>query len=80
MTFDDDHIQLQLSVGRVQATCRELGLSWPPPERIAVLVGEPLSAFAFRRIRYSQLTDDERQKLTHVCRGAEYERDPGQRE
>lgn len=76
MTFDDDYIHFCLSTGPLRATCKELGLNWPPPERI-VVVGRPLSSIVFRRIRHSQITDDERRAMTHVCRGAEYVHDTG---
>jgi hypothetical protein len=76
MTFDDDYIQLRLSSGPLRIACKEVGIDWPPPERIAI-VGGPLSVPIFRRVSFSQLTDDERQGLTHVCRGAEYVHHPG---
>lgn len=71
MTFDDDYIQLRLSTGAMRVTCRELGISWPPPEFIQV-TGGPFSEPTFRRVRYSQITDEQRERMTRVCRGAEY--------
>lgn len=78
MTFDDDYIQLRLLVGPLRATCKSLGLDWPPPDVIeiadidGVYVGKSPAPTRFKRIRFSQITDEQREGMTHVCRGAEY--------
>lgn len=66
MTYDDDFLQLVFDGGTKRATCRSLGIDWPPPERIEV------GGIPMQRSRMSALTDDERAAMTHVCRGAEY--------
>jgi len=66
MTFDDDFVQLNLDGGVKRPTCKSLGLEWPPPEEIV------FASFVFERIRYSEITDEQREGMTHVCRGAEY--------
>lgn len=70
MTFDDDYIRLLLATGPLDVTCKALGIDWPPPEFIEVK--GPLSTPTFRRVRYSQISDEDRAEMTHVCRGAEY--------
>lgn len=74
MTFDDDYLQFRLSTGPLRMTCKSAGVDWPPPERIEV-TGGPFSTPRFKRIRYSDITDDQRAGMTHVCRGAEYVHD-----
>lgn len=76
MTFEDDFVQLNLPNGRgpLRQTCKALGVDWPPPEFIA-LAGGPFSTPVYRRVRYSEITDEQRQGMTHVCRGAEYVHD-----
>ena len=76
MTFDDDFIQLRLSTGPLRVTCRQLGIDWPPPERIAI-TGGPFSVPVFRRVSCSDITDEQRQEATRVRRGAEYVHDVG---
>jgi hypothetical protein len=73
VTFDDDYIQLNLGPikGPMRVPLKQLGLSWPPPEFIAI-TGGPFSTPTFKRLRYSAITDQQRQRMTHVCRGAEY--------
>ena len=66
MTFDDDSLSLMLEGGRKIVPLKQLGLDWPPPERINVL------GFDFVRSRLSAITDEQRQGMTHVLRGAEY--------
>ena len=41
--------------------------SWPPPEFVLH------NGKKYQRIRYSEITDEERETMTHVCRGGEYE-------
>ena len=66
MTFDDDFCQMVLSGGTKRFTCKTLGYTWPPPEQIV------WGGFHFVRIRYSEITDEQRADMEHVCRGAEY--------
>lgn len=72
MTFDDDYIQIVLPNGEiVRQTCQKLGIAWPPPEFIQI--DGPLSmAPRFRRVRFSQISDEQRDGMDRVCRGAEY--------
>ena len=79
MTFDDDYVQLLDANGKVigQVLCKKINMEWPPPPVIVVTGGGPGSPYPvptteFQRIRYSQLTDEERKAMSHVCRGAEY--------
>jgi len=68
-TFADDFIVLQFDHGVVRQPCKAMGLEWPPPERVEVF-GIP-----FKRERYSSITDEQREGMTNVCRGAEYSPD-----
>ena len=80
MTFDDDTVRLHLSVGTINVPLMKIGLTWPPPERIIYTIDEGWreareddeSALIFKRTNYSPITDEERETLTHVFRGAEY--------
>lgn len=71
MTFDDDYVQLNTPNGPMRATCKSLGIDWPPPEFVD-LSGGPFSTPRYRRVRYSAITDEQRKGLTRVCRGAQY--------
>lgn len=66
MTHDDDFVVLQFDHGIIRQPCRALGLKWPPPETIEVF------GIRMQRNRFSQITDEQRATMTHVCRGAEY--------
>lgn len=66
MTYPDDFLILQFEHGAVRQPCRALGLEWPPPETIEVF------GIQMRRERFSSITDEQREQMTHVCRGAEY--------
>jgi hypothetical protein len=66
MTFDDDSLFLQTPLGRRIVTCRYLGMDWPPPER--VVIGE----VCYLRESFSAITDEQRENMTHVMRGALY--------
>lgn len=66
MTFDDDHVVLEFAGGTKRYPLKQLGLDWPPPERINVM------GFDMVQTRRSSLTDEQRKGMTHVCRGAEY--------
>jgi len=71
MTFDDDFCRIQHpTAGTVCVPLRRLGLDWPPPEKLCFAVAN--SAPMFVRVSMSEITDDERAALTHVCRGADY--------
>ena len=67
MTFDDDMLRLNFDGGSKMISLAKLGLEWPPPETIDVL------GFTMHRISYSAITDEQREGMTHVFRGAEYE-------
>jgi hypothetical protein len=85
MTFDDDYVRLlRLEGPPVLLTCKSLELDWPPPTFITI--SGPLSLeelldstdesepiMQFERVRYSQITDDDRAGMRHVVRGAEYQ-------
>ena len=66
MTFADDFVALHFEHKTILQPCAAIGLQWPPPEEIEVF------GFPFRRERYSSITDEQREQMTHVCRGAEY--------
>ena len=71
MTFEDDFVRITDNDGiAVNVTCVSIGIQWPPP---ATLVFQGL---VFRRVSYSSIPDEAREKMTHVCRGAEYSLDP----
>lgn len=80
-TFDDDFIRFDLSDGTTpNVPLVALGLEWPPPERLYMdseTVREATDQDApwevMRQVRRSQITDELRAGMTHVCRGAEYE-------
>lgn len=67
MTFEDDFIQVLFEGGMRRFKCVDLGVEWPPPEEVNVM------GFMFKRTRYSQITDEQREGMTFVARGAEYE-------
>jgi hypothetical protein len=46
--------------------CRDIDFAWPPPDKFS------LEGRLFERVTMSAISDDERAKMTHVCRGAEY--------
>ena len=66
MTYDDDYISLCFDGGTKRYPLKMLGLEWPPPEHIKVL------GFTMVQTRRSQITDEERLEMAHICRGAEY--------
>jgi hypothetical protein len=80
-TFDDDMARLHLSVGTVNVPLRELGLEWPPPERIYLgenakcreARNDDSAGYIMRRISMSVISDEDRAEMTNVVRGAEYE-------
>ena len=67
MTFEDDFIQVTIQGKHHRLRCNQLQLDWPPPETVEIY------GFTCKRMRYSKITDEQREDMTHVCRGAEYE-------
>lgn len=67
MTFDDDFVQVQFAGGLKRIYCNSIGVEWPPPETLEIL------GFECKLLRHSQITDEQRETMEHVCRGAEYE-------
>lgn len=67
MTFDDDFVRIPMTMGNVNITLTKLGLEWPPPEEVNFY------GLLYRQVRCSEITDEEREGMTHVARGAEYE-------
>lgn len=68
MTFDDDFVR----IGMVNATLKSLGIDWPPPPFIEVNNHGELPNLFLKQVSCSEITDEDRAKMTHVCRGAEY--------
>lgn len=66
MTFDDDMIHLEFPGGLRRVSCKSIGIDWPPPSTLNV------SGFEMKRESFSRLTDEQRQGMTHVIRGAVY--------
>lgn len=69
MTFDDDFVQ----IGGVRTSLQSLGLEWPPPAFMRINNHGELPDLFVKRLRLSEITDEERAEMTHVCRGAQYE-------
>lgn len=82
MTFDDDCIRVE---GKFY-DCKSLGLEWPPPVNLHVILGrnrlaggigvvdQPLpGTVLYRLASRSQLSDDMRVGMTRVFRAADYE-------
>lgn len=68
MTFDDDFMRFAMLSGAPKiVTLKAAGFHWPPPFQVS------FAGFPFYRVSFSGLTDEERQAMTHVARGAEYE-------
>jgi hypothetical protein len=68
MTFDDDIIRIPIQIldRSITVTLKSLGLEWPPPEELSYF------GLIYKREMYSEITDEQREKMTHVARGAEY--------
>jgi hypothetical protein len=68
MTFEDDMLLLRTcGLERpVRITCKSISISWPPPEQLI------LSGITFKRIRFSEITDEQRKGMNNVIRAAEY--------
>ena len=80
MTFDDDFARLHLMhFGTPNITLKDLDLEWPPPE-ILVMSDDGIReatkdddrSFMLERISMSSITDEQREGMTNVARGAEY--------
>lgn len=71
MTFDDDMVELTTAFGPIRASCLALGVSWPPPEQIAV-AGGTISTPVYRRQSYSPVSDERRRKNPRLTRIAIY--------
>lgn len=69
VTFDDDFIR----IGMITPTLKSLGLTWPPPQFIKINNHGELPNRLFKRVRCSDITDEQRAQMTHVARGAEYQ-------
>jgi hypothetical protein len=69
MTFDDDFVRLPMAIldSHINVPLVRLGLEWPPPEEFTY------SGLIYRQIRCSEITDEQREGMTNVIRGAEYE-------
>lgn len=66
MTFDDDLLVLMFDGGRKMVALKTLHLEWPPPDIIT------FQSFQMKQTRRSQITDAQREQMTHVARCAEY--------
>lgn len=64
MTFEDDFIRIVDGLPYVPLAA--VGLTWPPPEVIE------LGGIMYERLQFSDITDEQRADMTHVCRGALY--------
>jgi hypothetical protein len=66
MTFDDDFCRIHFDTGPKDLPCKKNGIEWPPPKVFS------FGGFLFERKSFSEITDQQRQGMTHVMRGAEY--------
>jgi len=69
-TFADDFVKLNFVSGARTIPCSALGLEWPPPERISTLNGVEIDPMV--RTTMSAITDEQRERMTNVARGANY--------
>lgn len=67
------------TVGEVNIPCEKVGLEWPPPEWLwfdgngaREATAEDDRAGCMFQDRMSEITDEQREGMTHVVRGAEY--------
>lgn len=72
MTFDDDFVRLCTRHGNINTPLKDLGIEWPPPEVLRLQFGGEFQSIDYRRVRMSNITDEQRAEMTHVARGAEY--------
>ena len=79
-TYDDDFARLHLAVGTVDLPLFKMGLSWPPPERLYLerdgrfreAREDDELPYVMSRVSCSGLTNEQRDGMSHVARGAEY--------
>jgi len=80
-TFPDDFVRLHTVImGTINVPMGAIGLEWPPPEFIVLGEGGTARAAAdddppeaiMRRVRMSEITDEQRRNWSRVARGAEY--------
>ncbi len=67
MTYPDDYCCIETDKGRANVTCENLGIPWPPPEQLNI------NSTIYQRVSLSSITDEQRGKMSHVCRGALYQ-------
>lgn len=71
LSLPNDFIRIPFNGQSGQAqfdiSCALNGIEWPPPEELTIL------GHRYRRIRMSQLTDEEARGMDMIARGAEYE-------
>ena len=72
MTFEDDFIQLEFLGGTKRIGCKANGIEWPPPEKLE------LAGYTWDRQSMSAITDEQREGLTMLMRGAAYQLAPDQ--
>ncbi len=67
-TFGDDSIRFRQNDGEIGPLIPVvvLGLNWPPPYFLEI------DGVTMERYSMSAITDEQREELTHVFRGAEY--------
>lgn len=76
-------VRLHLMAGSVTVPAALLDLEWPPPERLWIdrdgiweaTDDDPVSDVLYRR-SISVITDEQRERMTHVARVAEYRYGP----
>lgn len=72
-TFDDDFCQFEHDGGMWRTMVSDIpGLEWPPPPIIEDESESLPGVTLWVRESMSEITDDDRSDMTHVCRGAVY--------
>ena len=64
MTFDNDMIMVRFPDGEKSFYCLVNGIEWPPPEHMNI------NGFNMKRESISGITDEQRQGMSNVLRGA----------
>lgn len=72
MTFYDDTLVFMFGANQVRLTCKELGLSWPPPGKLKITGAKPLPEIEFTLIGRSMMSDADRAKTNLIYRTATY--------
>ena len=72
MTFFDDTLIFHVSQGVIRLTCKELGISWPPPMKLKITGAAPLPDIEFTMIGRSMMEDSARAKTNLIYRTATY--------